>query len=38
MELLTILLILGSLIIVDVLAMRFGVNSRSPQDRRPNWW
>ncbi len=38
MELLTILLVLVGLVALDLLAMRFGVDSRDPTDRRPNWW
>lgn len=38
MELLTILFILVGLVLLDVLAMRFGADSRSPRDQRPNWW
>ncbi len=38
MELLLIPLALIGLVLLDVLAMRFGADSRSPRDRRPNWW
>lgn len=38
MELLAVLVVLAALAAFDVLALRFGADSRSPDDRRPNWW
>lgn len=30
--------VLFLLIALDLLALRYGVNSRSMSDRRPDWW
>ena len=38
MELLIILAIIGSLALFDVLALRYGADSRIMDNSRPNWW
>jgi hypothetical protein len=36
-SILVIVLAIVGLIVLDLLALRFGVDSR-PRDHRPNWW
>ena len=38
MELMVILLVIVGLVVLDVLALTFGADSRFTRDRRPNWW
>jgi len=38
MELLMIALALLALVMLDLMALRFGADSRPRRDRRPNWW
>ncbi len=38
MELMVILLVIVGLVVLDVLALIFGADSRFIRDRRPNWW
>jgi hypothetical protein len=38
MELMVIALVLLGLVVFDLLALRFGADSRATRDRRPNWW
>jgi len=38
MELLIVLAIIGSLVLFDVLALRYGADSRITDNSRPNWW
>ena len=38
MELLMIVLAVVGLGLLDVLAIRYGADSRPAHDRRPNWW
>lgn len=38
MELLIILAIIGSLALFDVLAVRYGADSRIVDHNHPNWW
>lgn len=38
MELILIALVLLGLVVFDLLALRFGADSRTTRDRRPNWW
>jgi hypothetical protein len=36
--LLILILAVSALVLLDVAALRFGANSRRPDDDRPDWW